>query len=197
MESKKNYAIFTIGLILVLSIFVVSYYVTTNKLNAKSNNKPNDSIVYQSNNEDKLTDDTKIILKLRDEAKGKITNSKIVSLSEIKKDIGNNMDQKSLENYYMAEGYKLYSFTNKEVVFVKDVENKFEANKYYLGIQDGHVAIFKSDSEGKLFIEDKNKDIAKKLVDSLPEADKRLLKNYELKFDNKEEAYEQLAEIES
>lgn len=197
MESKKNYAIFTIGLILVLSIFVVSYYVTTNKLNAKSNNKPNDSIVYQSNNEDKLTDDTKIILKLRDEAKDKITNSKIVSLSEIKKDIGNNMDQKSLENYYMAEGYKLYSFTNKEVVFVKDVENKFEANKYYLGIQDGHVAIFKSDSEGKLFIEDKNKDIAKKLVDSLPEADKRLLKNYELKFDNKEEAYEQLAEIES
>lgn len=197
MKGKKNVLLFIIGLFLVGSFFVVGYFIGGWKEESLNKSASSNLSVYDSKYEEQLEDDLCLVLKEVDGATGDSTVKLKKTIKEFKTNYKDKVTKSSLEEIYLKEGYELSSVSDKEIILVKNVEKSFEPGRYYLGEEKGFVAIFKSDDKGKLFIEDYKKDIITRKVDSLPEGDRVLLKNYQLKFDTKEEAYDQIAEIES
>lgn len=197
MLCKKNIFVFICGLLLVFSIFFISYNISANRLNNSESSEKEKNTYNQFSSADMVNDNANIVLRTKNSSNGKFTEIGKVSAFELKQKLGNKVQKSELEDFYAKEGYALYSFDKNEIIFVKEVDSNFEPNKYYLGVENGFIAIFKSDTNGKLIIEDKVNDVTKKSIESLPEGDRRILKNYELKFDTKEEAEEQLTEFQS
>ncbi|MBU5590983.1 hypothetical protein KQI89_04340 [Clostridium sp. MSJ-4] len=197
MQRKKNLLLFITGFFLVVTLFSIGYFLSVDKSQASKPSEGGNMTVYNSKDEAPLPDDLFLVLKEKDDLTGEIISHSAKTIKEFKGESKDIVTKKSLEELYAKEGYELDSFNDREIVWVKNVEKTFEPGKYYLGAEKGCIAIFKSDGKGKLFIEDKTKDITSRDVDSLPEGDKVLILNYELKFDAKEEAYDQLAEIQS
>ncbi len=195
MENRKNIFIFLLGIVLIVSLFITSFLWGINKFTKSQSPKNNN--LYHGDKKEVIDDNTRIVLKLRDNTSGKLSDYEVLNLVQLEDSIGKSVDKSRLEEFYSKQGYSLYSYNDKEFIFIKDVVPKFEPNKYYLGVENGCLAIYKSDSEGKLYIEDHEKDVTQKTVDSLPDGDKQLFKNYELKFNTKQEAYDILAEIQS
>jgi len=79
-----------------------------------------------------------------------------------------------LDDIYASSGYKVSTMSDDEVVLIKQVD-KYEPNKYVLGIKNGYIAIFKTDKEGNMYIQDENRDITDIKVDKLNEEDIKLL----------------------
>ena len=79
-----------------------------------------------------------------------------------------------LEGIYAAAGYKVGTLSETEVVLIRTVD-KYEPDKYVLGIKDGYIAIYKTDSEGNMFIENQDRDITDIKTDKLKDADIDLL----------------------
>ena len=67
-------------------------------------------------------------------------------------------------------------------------------NKYYLGEKDGYFAIYKSDENGKVFIEDES-DVyrSSKMVNTIPKDDQEAIKSFKFGYDTKDEAKEILS----
>ena len=68
---------------------------------------------------------------------------------------------------------------------------------YYIGECDGCIAIYTSDEQGNLTINDPQNDIfrvGKKFKD-LTKNDQNIIKNRELKFSNKDDAEEKISEL--
>ena len=63
--------------------------------------------------------------------------------------------------------------------------------------KNGYITVFKSDNNGKLFIENEKVDISSKKVDSLPVSDRNLVLNYQLSSDNRDEMQYILSELET
>lgn len=197
MKVKKNVLLFVIGIFLVGCLFFVGYFIGGSKEASLDKSTSGNLSVYDSKQEEPLDDYLSLVLKEVDEATGDSTVKLKKTIKELKTKEKDNITKGSLEEIYLKEGYELSSVSDKEIILVKKVEKSFEPGRYYLGEEKGFVAIFKSDDKGKLFIEDYKKDIITRRVESLPEGDRVLLKNNQLKFDTKEEAYDQIAEIES
>ena len=66
-----------------------------------------------------------------------------------------------------------------------------EKNKYYIGEKDGYIAIFKTGEDGRAFIE-KPEDVSTKKIEDLPEVDRNKIKNFEKKYDTREECEENI-----
>ncbi|MBU3193554.1 hypothetical protein LGK99_00025 [Clostridium algidicarnis] len=197
MKAKKNVLLLIIGLFLIGSLFFVGYFIGGSKEASLDKSATSSLSVYDSKQEEQLDDDLCLVLKEVDVTTGDSTVKLKKTIKEFKTKDKDKITKSSLEEIYLKEGYELSSVTDKEIILVKNIEKSFEPGRYYLGEEKGFVAIFKSDDKGKLFIEDYNKDIITRKVDSLPEGDRVLLKNKQLKFETKEEAYDQIAEIES
>lgn len=102
-----------------------------------------------------------------------------------------------VEKIYKSAGYKVEKFNGKEIVLVREVD-KYAPNKYVLGIKDGFIAIFKTDKEGNMFIENINTDITDIKVKRLKEEDIKLLTKGDKYFqcNTKEEAQSRLEDYE-
>ncbi|WP_055668023.1 hypothetical protein [Desnuesiella massiliensis] len=197
MLRKKNIFIFICGLLLVFSTFFISYNISANYLNNSQSKDEEKNTYNQLSSADMINDNAKIVLRTKNSTNGKVEEVGKLTVFELKEKLGNKIQKSTLEDFYAKEGYKLYSFDKNEIIFIKESSGNFEANKYYLGVENGFIAIFKSDNDGKLIIEDRVNDVTKKSIESLPEGDRRILRNYELKFNTKEEAEEQLTEFQS
>lgn len=197
MLRKKNIFIFICGLLLVFSIFFISYNISANYLNNSQSNNEERNTYNQLSSADTINDNAKIVLRTKNSTSGKVEEVGKLTVFELKEKLGNKIQKSTLEDFYAKEGYTLYSFDKNEIIFMKESSGNFEPNKYYLGVENGFIAIFKSDNDGKLIIEDRVNDVTKKSIESLPEGDRRILRNYELKFNTKEEAEEQLTEFQS
>ena len=76
------------------------------------------------------------------------------------------------------------------------ISKSVKPNKYYIGEKDGFLAIYKTDKDGTLLIEN-SEDVYSdnKKVDNLREIDKNKIKNFEFEYDSKEDAEESLSEF--
>lgn len=87
--------------------------------------------------------------------------------------------------------------SSSKVIFLKEID-KYSPNKYVLGIKGDYLAIFKTNSNGDMYIENEEKDITDKKIDNLKEQDINLLTNGSKYFqcNTKEEALARLEDYE-
>lgn len=180
----------TLFIVLLIVCFFSTYFIVDRLTNSKykdvSDNQSK-TIVY--NNTNSLSDDMKIILKVD----GIVETSE--TLKEFKLDNNiDNVNEQFLIDYYASKGYSIESLSEKKVVLNKDEEVILEPNKYYLGEKDGYFAIYKSDENGKVFIEDES-DVyrSSKMVNTIPKDDQEAIKSFKFGYDTKDEAKEILS----
>lgn len=179
----------TLFIVLLIVCFFSTYFIVdrlTNSKNKDVNDNQSKTTVYNTNS---LSDDMKIILKVD----GIVETSE--TLKEFKLDNNiDNVNEQFLVDYYASKGYSVESLSEKKVVLNKDEEVILEPNKYYLGEKDGYFAIYKSDKNGKVFIEDES-DIyrSSKMVNTIPKDDQEAIKSFKFGYDTKDEAKEILS----
>ena len=187
MVNKKIKLFLSITIALAI-IFSLTYIIMSNHY-SKEPNVTTQNIIKEKEG---LNDNTKIILFAGDKKEEEYSLSDLKSKLNIKGDLTESELIKLLEK----QGYILDGNANNELMFKKDKTKKLEGNKYYIGDKDGYLAIYKTDKDGNLKIEssdDVYSDL--KTVDSLGAIDKEKIKNFELKYDTKEEAEEGLSEF--
>ena len=179
-------------LFLIIVVFCSSYIITDRLTNPEYKNKTANKIentVY--NNTKALDDETKIILK----SDGKVESEEDLEKFKDERDITSDVTQQFLVEYFKNEGYTLEKLTNDKLVLSRSTDSEeLEPNKYYLGEKDGYFAIYKTDENGKAFIENED-DIYKNSikVDNLPASDQSNIKGFKYGYDSKDEAKEMLS----
>lgn len=166
--------------IISIIVFVLSYYVCINRLRS-SNIKNNEHLVNSKSREESgvLTVDSNIdtavsananlVFKMQYNKSGDMVVEKEKAAGDL---VGKKKNE--LEEIFKDEGYKVKSITPEQVVLVKEVD-KYSPNKYVLGIKDGCIAIFKTDKDGNMFIENEKRDITDIKIEKLKQADIDLL----------------------
>ena len=174
---------------LVISFFG-SYFITNRLTNPKyaKNTTEEDKTVY---NHTKPLDDDMILILMNE---GVIEKEQ--SILEFKKEnfISSDISQQFIVNFFEANGYNLEELQDEKVVFSKDgTTNVLQPNKYYIGEKDGYFAIYKTDSEGNLTIENED-DVYRdsRSIDFLQGEDLEDIKNLKHCYDTKDEAIEKL-----
>ena len=177
-------------IVLLIVCFFSTYFIVDRLTNSKYKDvSDNQSKTAVYNNTNLLSDDMKIILKVD----GIVETSE--TLKEFKLDNNiDNVNEQFLVDYYASKGYSVESLSEKKVVLNKDEEVILEPNKYYLGEKDGYFAIYKSDENGKVFIEDES-DVyrSSKMVNTIPKDDQEAIKSFKFGYDTKDEAKEILS----
>ena len=189
---KKIY--FRVGIVVLLGMcfslsYLVTDYITNPKYDKSSIDDREDKLVYNST--DKLDDSTIIALIVDNNI------DKEQTLKEFKNDnnIEVDVNQQFLIDFFKDSGYKLEELENDKIVFKKDSEQStLIANKYYLGEKDGYFAIYKTDEDGRAFIES-DSDVFKdhKKITTIPLSAEEEIKSFKHYYDSKEEALERLA----
>ena len=179
---NKKIAIISGMIITALIICFFGTYLVADKLiNPKYANetKEEDKAVY--NNTKALDDDMILVL----------TNQGVIekeqSISDFKKEnsIVTDINQQFIVNFFEANGYNLEELQDKKVVFSKDgTINVLKPNKYYIGEKEGYFAIYKTDSEGKLTIENEN-DVYRNNRTAIREKNTQLMKDISEKLNAK------------
>ncbi|WP_446897541.1 hypothetical protein ACSVC9_11030 [Clostridium sp. LBM24168] len=102
-----------------------------------------------------------------------------------------------VEDIYKKSGYEIDSFSPLKIVLVKKVD-KYAPNKYVVGIKDGFIAIYKTDKDGNMFIEDSTRDITDIKTSRLKDKDIELLTEGDKYFqcDTREDAESRLEDYE-
>lgn len=184
MEIKNKRRIYVILVIMISAIiFSLSYYMALAKI--KSNNRENrddkiqvnnigeeiDKIAVQGSGDEKIYPDTSIEFKIRYKKSGDTILEKVEK--------GRNVSEKTrntLEERYKKEDYKLEEASSSKIILVKEFD-KYLPNKYVLGIKGQYLAIYRTDSNGDMYIENEQTDITEKRIDHLKEQDINLLTN--------------------
>ncbi len=182
-----------IGIVIILAlIFSITYYVSSKYISNK--NIQNNSVRAESGEDDKndeLNDSTRICL-----FSGGI-KEKESTLADLKKELNlnDNLTQAELAKELRDKGYVLEIASNGEMSYKKDSSKAIKPNKYYIGEKDGYLAIYKTDENGTLLIENSNDVYTNsKKVDSLRDIDKNKIKNFELEYNSRDDAEESLSE---
>lgn len=176
--------------VLILVIFLIvgfgTYFVTDKLMNNEYESE--EKTVY--NNTQALSDEIQIVL--MDD--GIVTKEQSVLEFKAENSIDSDINEQFIVNFFLAEGYELEELLDSKLVFSK--ENTMvvvEPNKYYIGEKDGYFAIYKTDADGKLTIENEDdvyrnsRPISFLKGEDLDEIKK--MKNY---YDTKDEAIEKL-----
>lgn len=177
MDKKKISLIF--ALFISFCIFCFTYYycnyelksinTKNNKQEVKNYKETPDALYVQSRSYDTVSSNSKIIFKTKyNKCETFVVNK------EQQAGLLAGKTKSELENIYAADGYKVDTISETEVVLIREVD-KYEPNKYVLGIKDGYIAIYKTDKEGNMFIEDQDRDITDIKIDKLKAADIDLL----------------------
>lgn len=188
MNKKRIFAVMTILLVI---IFSLTYYFCDKYITKPIIDKENATVVNDDSG-DNLSDETKVCLYSGD------VKEEELSLGDLEKqlNIGDDLNQAELSNALKDKGYVLVLTSEKELTFKRDPSQTVKPNKYYIGEKDGYLAIYKTDENGTLLIEN-SEDIYKnsKTIDSLTPADITKIKNFKYEYDTKEEAEENLSEF--
>ena len=151
--NKKLAIISGIIVFAIVGCFFATYFITDRLTNPKyvNNNAEEEKTVY---NNTKALDDNMILILMNE---GIVEKEQ--SISEFKKEnfITSEISQQFIVNFFEANGYNLEELQDEKVVFNKDgTTNVLQPNKYYIGEKDGYFAIYKTDADGKLTIENED-----------------------------------------
>ncbi|WP_297420815.1 hypothetical protein [Clostridium sp.] len=188
LNKKKLFISMAITLAL---IFFITYYLSDRYI-ANKNVKNNTVTTSEINKDNQLSDNTKIYLFSGEKKEKELT------LAELKKElnIDKNLTVAELSKALKDNGYVLEISSNGEMTYKKDLSKVVKPNKYYIGEKDGYLAIYKTDNNGTLLIENSNDVYSdNKKVDNLSELDKDKIKNFKLEFNSKDDAEESLSEF--
>lgn len=198
MLNKKNLYIVIITAV-ITAVFIFSYNWGVQKFystKVKENSQLDLADKYASvpKNDTVISSNAKVLLKLKVKDSSNEYLVRTMNTDDLFKDKTDKLKISDLENYFKNENYIFSSYSNNEIVFIK--ESKFQPDKYYLGAtEEGFLAIYKCNAEGNLFIEDKLGDVSEKKLKSLPSADQEFISNFEYKFESRDEAADELAAI--
>lgn len=186
-----------------ITILGLSCYICVNKLKAiniknnksqvaSSNSNALDSLNVHSNLDDVVAANANIVFKVKYTRSGEVVTEKEEKAEDL-----SGKKKSEVDEVYKNEGYKVQNITSSEVVLVKEVD-KYAPNKYVLGIKDGRIAIYKTDKDGNMFIENDKTDITDIKTDKLKEADIQLLTKGDNYFqcDTREDAESRLEDYE-
>lgn len=192
--SKKKFTLLIIGMIIAFfGVFELTYNIGLKRLNSYKNTNPNkqsasdiDKLTLSTNAESVVSKNAKVILKIEYTKSGDF-DSREMTTSDF---AGKTKDQ--LE----SQGYEVESITKSQAVLIKKIDT-YAPNKYVLGIKGNCFAIYRTDANGNMYIENESSDITNIKVPT--EADFNLLvkgtKNFQ--FNTREEAEEKLGEFSS
>ncbi|WP_368490000.1 hypothetical protein [Clostridium sp. BJN0013] len=161
-------------------------------LQVKEKNKESGTVKTNSNVATTVSDKAKVIFKIKYDKSGEYQIEKEESAKEL-----SGKSKNEVEATYKSAGYKIEKFNTEEVILVKEVD-KYVPNKYVLGIKNGFIAIYKTDKEGNMFIENENTDITDIKTKKLKEQDIKLLTKGDKYFqcNTREEAQSRLEDYE-
>ena len=188
--NKKLAIISGIIVFAIVGCFFATYFITDRLTNPKyvKNNNEEEKTVY---NNTKALDDNMMLIFMNE---GVIEKEQ--SISEFKKEnfISSEISQQFIVNFFEANGYSLEELQDEKVVFNKDgTTNVLQPNKYYIGEKDGYFAIYKTDADGKLTIENED-DVYRnsRPISFLKGEDLDEIKKMNNYYDTKDEAIEKL-----
>lgn len=191
MVSKRK--MFVVMTLLLAIIFSLTYYLCDKYISKRPRTEmDNAQVVDKINTESDLSDETKICL-----YSGEVKEEEL-SLGDLKKqlNLSDDLSEAELSKALKDKGYALVLTSEKELTYKRDPSQSVKPNKYYIGEKDGYFAIYKTDENGTLMLENDEsvyKDYKK--VDSLTPADITKIKNFEFEYDTKDEAEENLSEF--
>lgn len=178
MDKRKIKTVLLV--ILTITIFGLSYYVCINRLkntnlkkdryqvdNVKEGSK--DSLTVHSTLDSTVSKGSKLLFKIKYTKSDEIIVEKEETADEL---VGKKKSE--IEEMYKDEGYKVENITPSEVSLVKELD-RYAPNKYVLGIKDEHIAIYKTDKDGNMFIENEKRDITDIKIEKLKKVDIELL----------------------
>ncbi|GAA0077832.1 hypothetical protein UT300005_22100 [Clostridium sp. CTA-5] len=190
VNKKRKIMIFCI--LMLALIFSMTYYLVDRSTNYRGLAQTSQGKVNTDIATNKLDDNIKVSLFAGDKKESDMT------ISEIKKQLNINGDltQEQLIEILKNTGYNLDVMSNGEFMFKRKVSNSLEPNKYYIGDKDGYLAIYETNKDGVASIKN-NEDVFldNKPIESLRDSDKNKIKNFELKYDSKDEAEESISEL--
>ncbi|GAA0747708.1 hypothetical protein [Clostridium oceanicum] len=203
MDIKKRNVI--IILISFVVLFVSIYYIAlvrtksskadSSKRQVNSLEDGNGSVTVGSNKDGVLSKEGKLVFKLQYTKGGdfvKVREENVKDSLELE-----GKDRKQIENMYKEEGYEVEKFTSAQVTLLKKID-KYMPNKYVLGIKGDKIAIYRTDENGNMYIEDEQKDITDIKINRLKEQDIEMLTkgNKYFQCDTREEVESRLGDYE-
>ena len=195
MSSRKRVLIISGIIIFLASAFIISFnwgmdkfgeYKTGETNNANQAGVDAGKVTSALKAEDTVSPNAKITLKIK-----YIKSESIVDKSAMASEFAGKT-KTQLEN----DNYIVESITSSEVILTKKVDS-YEPNKYVLGVKEQCFAIYKTDNEGNMYIEDESTDITDIEVPTKGDYDLLVKGSKYFQFDNKEEAEEKLGEFNS
>ena len=188
--NKKRLSV--ICILMLAIIFSLTYYLVDKSINNKNLLQTSQEKVNTDTEINKLEDSVKVALFAGDKKESDMTVAQIKQQLNIDGDLTKEELIKILKN----SGYALDLTSNSQIMFKRDTSNALEPNKYYIGEKDGYLAIYQTDEKGNASI--KNSEdvfLDNKPIENLRDVDKSKIKNFELKYNTKDEAEESVSEL--
>ncbi|MFL0247397.1 hypothetical protein [Candidatus Clostridium stratigraminis] len=193
MSKKKISLLVIVMTFILIGIFYISYNIGFKKLTSLNNRGQGlqsasdiDKLTLNSNTESVISQNAKVILKIEYEKSGDIDSREMITSDFAGK------TKEQLE----AQGYEVENITKTEAVLLKKV-NAYAPNKYILGVNGNCFAIFKTDANSNLYIENEDSDITNIKVPTQGDYNLLVKGSKSFQFNTREEAEEKLGEFNS
>jgi len=186
---RRNFKIVIMSITLLALFLATSYCVTSIVLLNNKKNSNNNTIEATKSNNDYLEDKIKISL-----SKG-LLNETNKSLAELKQELGieGEVTEDTLTSALSKKGYVLTEASSNVIYYNRSVV----PNKYYIMECNDFLAIYKSDENCKLSIENETEDVydSGKKFSHLRDIDRERMQNYEMEYNSKMEAEQAISEL--
>ena len=166
MKNRKS--LYLLLGILLIAFFGVSYsiasYINKNnivieassklpylKLTAKSSSNEKNAALQTSviTNLASVAKDTKFVFKIK--YKDKDVRNMVLEKHFNESTVLNNKTKKELDEFFKTQGYNVDNMSNSQVVFVNNSDRfSYSANRYFLGVYNNLVTIYKTDENGDI-----------------------------------------------
>ncbi|MGL5066759.1 MAG: hypothetical protein ACRC6T_02875 [Sarcina sp.] len=167
-------------------LYLGAYYYNLAQVKAQSKSVESTNVEVKGLKDDILIMFTRINDKGEDEVYHKVT------VSELKKALKvENIEQEELIKVLSTKGYEKTKKGENSISFSKVLGSGLTPNKYYIGDKDGYIAMFKTDENGKAFIEKEN-DVSFLRTTDFPDPDIERITTFAREFDTREECEEVL-----
>lgn len=192
MDNKKLKYLFIF--FFAVFVFAFSYFITANIYdNANGSTKwqvfnlnkyQNSRGVYNNDMNSATADentvvlkDAKVIYNIKYKKSGDVILQNVASATDFAGKTKAQVEKQSGSNQFTLE-----SFKNSELIFVREYD-RYAPNKYVLGIKGDYLAIYKTDSDGNMYLENETLDITKRKIDNLKPQDIKMLTNGDKYFE--------------